>query len=94
MAPCLICHFAVILPYFKRKLLLMKYIAIILPLKSKLSGKFQRFNAKEEVSKCGKIVEFPKISIKMKNWKTFYEAKTASHLKKIIQSPPNLPPSR
>ena len=37
-----------------------------------------------EVSKCWKIVEFPKISIKIKNCKTFYEAKTASRLKEII----------
>ena len=44
-----------------------------------------------EVSKCSKIVEFPKIFIKMKNCKTFYEAQTASHLKEIIRLSPNLP---
>ena len=44
-----------------------------------------------EISKCSKIVGFPKIFIKMKNWKTFYEAQTASHLKEIIQPPPNPP---
>ena len=44
-----------------------------------------------EVPKCSKIVEFPKIFIKMKNCKTFYEAQTASHLKEIIQLSPNLP---
>ena len=32
--------------------------------------------------------EFPKISIKMKNCKTFYEAQTAIRFKKIIQPPP------
>ena len=37
------------------------------------------------MSKCWKIVEFPKISIKMKNCKTFYKAQTASRLKGIIQ---------
>ena len=37
-----------------------------------------------EISKCWKIVEFPKISIKMKNCKTFYEAQTVSHVKEII----------
>ena len=31
-----------------------------------------------KVSKCWKIVEFQKISIEMKNCKTFYEAQTAS----------------
>ena len=41
-----------------------------------------------EVSKCGKIAEFPTISIKMKNCKTFYEAKTTIGLKEIIQPPP------
>ena len=34
------------------------------------------------------MVEFPKISIKMKNSKTFCEAQTASRLKEIIQPPP------
>ena len=42
-----------------------------------------------EVSKCWKIVEFPKISIKMKNFKTFSMSQTASRLEEIIQSPPN-----
>ena len=45
-----------------------------------------------EVSKCWKIVDFPKIKIKMKNCRTFYEAQTASRLKEIIQNPPNRPP--
>ena len=49
-----------------------------------------------EVSKCWKIVEFEKISIKMKNCKEIYEAKRASCLKEIIQPPPtpNPPPVR
>ena len=38
-----------------------------------------------DVSKRWKMVEFPKISIKMKNFKTFYEAQTATRLKEIIQ---------
>ena len=41
-----------------------------------------------QVSKCWKIVEFPKISIKMKNCKAFYEAQTASSVKENIQPPP------
>ena len=45
-----------------------------------------------KVSKYCKIVEFRKISIKMKNCETFYETQTASHLKEIIQSLPIPPP--
>ena len=41
-----------------------------------------------------KIVEFSKISIKMKNYKTFCKAQTAKRLKKFIQSPPAPPPTR
>ena len=45
-----------------------------------------------EVSKCLKMLEFQKNSIKMKNCKTFYETQTASYLKEIIQPPqPTLP---
>ena len=40
-----------------------------------------------EVAKCYKIVEFPKISINMENFKTFYESETASRRKEIIQRP-------
>ena len=40
-----------------------------------------------EVSKYWKIVEFPKISFKMKYFKILYEAQTASRLKEIIQRP-------
>ena len=66
----------------------MRNLARILPLKPKLPRKFQRFNAidgKIEVTKQWKIVEFPKIWIKMKNCTTFYEVQTARHLKEIIQ---------
>ena len=63
----------------------------ILPLKSKLSGKFNRFNAINRNIKMLKIVEFSKISIKTKNFKIFYKAQTANHLKEIIQPPP-IPP--
>ena len=60
----------------------LKSLATILPLKSKLSGKFQRCNVIE-------IVEFPKMSIKIKTFKTFCESQTTIYLKKIIR---NLPP--
>ena len=45
-----------------------------------------------EVSKCWNIVEFPKISFKMKNCKTFYGVQATSRLKEIIHPPPPLPP--
>ena len=67
----------------------MRNVAPILPLKSKLSGKFQRFNAIYRSIEMLKIVEFSKISIKMKNYKTFCKVQTASHLKEII--PPTHP---
>ena len=73
----------------------MRNLATILPLKSKLSGKFQHFNTKYEVSKCWKIVEFLKFSFKIKKCKTFYEAQTAGRLKEIIQLPSTyLPPDK
>ena len=46
-----------------------------------------------EVSKCWKIVEFTKISIKVKNCNTFYEVQKTSHLDEIIQPPPTHLPS-
>ena len=82
MAPCLNCYFIVILFYIERKWLFMRNLARILPLKSKLSGKFQRFNAIK--------YEFPKISIKMINCKAFYKAQTASCLKGNHSSFPSL----
>ena len=73
MAPGLVCYF------------LITNLATILPLKFKFSEKFQHFNALDGTIKMMKIAKFPKISIKMKHCKTFYEAQTASHLKEIIQ---------
>ena len=65
----------------------MRNLSTILPFKSRLSGKFQRFNAIDESIEMLKKVEFPKTSIKMKNCKTFYEAQTRSCFKEIIQAP-------
>ena len=42
--PWLICCFIVIFLYIERRWLLKRNVATILPVKSKLSGKFQRFN--------------------------------------------------
>ena len=57
----------------------MRSLATILPLKSKLSQKFQRFNTLD------------RFSIKMKNCKTLYKVQTASCLKEIFQPPPTDP---
>ena len=65
----------------------MRNIAAILPLKSKLSRKFQRFNAINRCIEMLKLVEFSKISIKIKNYKTFCKAQIANDLKKFIQCP-------
>ena len=46
-----------------------------------------------EVSKCWKIVEITKISIKMKDCNTFYEVQKTSRLNEIIQSSPTHFPS-
>ena len=85
--------FFVILFYSERKWLLLRNLATILPLKRKLSGKFQRFNAINRSIKMLKVIEFSKISVKMKNFKTFYKAQTADYLKKFIQSPPITTPN-
>ena len=61
MVPYLICYFFVILFYIERKWLLMRNLVTILPLKSKLSEKFQHFNAIDRSIKMLKIVEFSKI---------------------------------
>ena len=67
----------------------MRNLVTILPLKSKLSGKFQRFNVTDGSIEMLKKAEFPKASIRRKNCKTFYEAQTASCSKEIFQAPPN-----
>ena len=67
----------------------MRNLATILPLQSKLSGKFQYFNAIDRSIKM--LFEFSNISIKMNDFKTFYETQTASHFQEIIQPSPNPP---
>ena len=52
----------------------MRNEAAILPLKSKLSGKFQRFNAINRCIEMLKLVEFSKISVEIKNCNTFCKA--------------------
>ena len=60
----------------------------MLLLKPKLSENFQRFNAIDGSTEMLKTVEFPKVSMNVKNFETFYEAQTAvSRSKEIIQPP-------
>ena len=64
----------------------MRNVASMLRLKSKLSAKRQCINAINRRIKMLKIVEFSKISIKMKDCKTFCKTETASSLEEIIQT--------
>ena len=69
------CYFVVIL----FKWLLMRNLATILPLKSKLSGKFQRFNSID-----GRIAMLKGVWLNFQYCITFYETQTTSRLKEII----------
>ena len=77
----------------------MRNAAAILPLKSKLSEKFQRFSAINRRIEMLKLVEFSKISMKIKNYKIFCKAQTPNGLKKcinvfspLLRPPPLHPP--
>ena len=71
----------------------LRNLARILPLKSKLSGKFQRFNAIDGSIKLLKNSWNHKNFHKMKNCNTFYEVQKTSRLNEIIQSSPTHFPS-
>ena len=61
------------LSYYFIKWLLKRNLATILPLKSKLPGKFQRFNAIDGSIEILKNSQISKPSIKVKNFKTFLQ---------------------
>ena len=63
ISPWLICCF-VILSYIDRMWIFKRNLARTLPLKSKLSEKFQRFDAVNGSIEMLKVVEFLKISLK------------------------------
>ena len=69
----LFCHIV----YIERKWLFTRKLVTILPLKSKLSRKFQRFNAIER-----------NIKILKNSWIFICKAETACHLKEVIQPIP------
>ena len=56
----------------------MRNLATFLPLKSELSEKLQHFITIDGSIKMLKIIEFPKLSIKIENFKTFYNVQTAT----------------
>ena len=84
--------FVILLSYYfiLRESDFLRNLAIILPLKSKLSGKFQRFNTLLKVSKYWKIVELWKIQLIFKNVKHFKRPKQRATLRKSFSlSPPS-----
>ena len=86
-SPVFICYFIVILFILSESRLLMRNLVIILPLtlKSKLSGKFQRFSANDgssEMLKNSWISKKFQLKSKIKN--EVHEAQTASKSKEII----------
>ena len=100
MATCLTRYFIVIFFYVEWKWLLMRNLthnlSHNLAFEVELVWKISTLQCYTwEVTKCWKIIEFTKISIKMKNCKTFYEAQTASHLQEIIHPPRSpVPPGK
>ena len=78
--------FFAILFYIERRWHLTRKLLTILPLKSKLSGKSQRFNALDRSIKMLKNSWiFKNINLKEKHFKRFWKAEAASHLKEVIQ---------
>ena len=86
MAPWLICCLFVTLLYIERKWLLMRNLATVLPLKSKLSGKFQRFNA---VNGSMEMLISSWISKKIKLKWTIKTFKQSAALRKLFSPPPD-----
>ena len=90
MGSCLICYFIVILFYIEGKWLVTRNLATILPSKSILSGKFQRFNVRVAGTEMLKNSWIYKNFNQNEHFKNILQAQTASRLKEIIQP---LPPS-
>ena len=80
MAPCLIYCFIVILLYIERKWVLMRNLATILSLKSKLCGKFYSFNAIDGRAEMLKKMNFQKFKWKWKILKHFARPKQGTAL--------------
>ena len=90
MVSWLICRFIIVFLYTKRKRLLKRNLATILhPWSPDCLEKFCVLMLLIKLSKCWKLFNFPKISIKMKmkNFKTFFKPQTTSPLNEIIKPP-------
>ena len=88
------CYFIVILFYIEQKWLFLRNLATILPFVcANFLENLSVLMLWMEVSKWWKISDIPKISIKMRNCKTFYKVETVIPLKEILQSSHNPPPS-
>ena len=85
----LICCFIVMLFYIERKWLLWKIYSQSYPWSPNCLKNFHVSVILMKVSKCWNIVEFPKLSIKTENVKTFYEDQTMSRLQEDV--PPTTP---
>ena len=70
--------------YIGRKWILMRNLAAVLSLRPNFFEKFRRFNAIDRSIKMLKIIEFSKVSIKMKNCKHFAWPKQQVTLKKFV----------
>ena len=85
----LICCFIVMLFYIERKWLLWKIYSQSYPWSPNCLKNFHVSVILMKVSKCWNIAEFPKLSIKAENVKTFYEDQTMSRLQEDV--PPTTP---
>ena len=65
----------------------MKNCANLLPLKSKLPGKFYRFNSTDRGIEMLETAEFGKKRNKMRDFIKFYETQTVISTKETIQTP-------
>ena len=87
MAPWLICCLFVTLFYIEKKQLLMRNLATVLPLKSKLSGKFQRFNVVNgSMEMLINSSTYKKFKLK---WTILKHIKQWAALRKLFNRPPD-----
>ena len=88
MVSRLICYLNFILFFIERKWLFMRNLATILLLKSKLSRKFQRFNAIDgSIKMLKKKLNFKKLHLNWKIVKHFLRAKQRVPLRKLFCLP-------
>ena len=91
MAPRLIFHFIVILFYTERKWIIIKNIATILTLKSKLCGNFSVLMLWMKHKNGQKQLNFQKFHLKWKTKKHFTSPKQRVALRKLFSTPYSQP---